>query len=106
MKHLTNEDFEDTIAVWVTLVDFYADRCGPCQILGKLMPRLDMRYEDNEQVTIAKVDTETQKYLAGIHNITALPTVIIYKDGQEIQRIKGLLPPQAYADAIEAAIKA
>ena len=80
MKHLTNEDFDAIIANGVTLVDFYADRCGPCQMLGKLMPRLEMRYEDNAQVTIAKVDTETQKYLAGIHNISALPTVIIYKD--------------------------
>lgn len=104
MKHLTNEDFDEHIAQWVTLVDFYADRCGPCKILGKLMPRLEMRYEENEHVSIAKVDTETQKYLAGIHNITALPTAIVYKDWVEIQRIKGLLPPQAYADAIDAAV--
>ena len=104
MKHLTNEDFESTIANWVTLVDFFADRCGPCKILSKLMPRLELRYEDNNLVTIAKVDTESQKYLAGIHNIRSLPTVIIYKNGVEQQRIVWLLPPQAYADAIDSAL--
>ena len=67
------------------------------------MPRLEMRYD--WRASIATVDTTVQKYLAGIHNIRSLPTVIVFKNWVEVQRIVWLLPPQAYADAIDEALK-
>ncbi|USN54922.1 MAG: hypothetical protein H6765_10830 [Candidatus Peribacteria bacterium] len=45
MKYLNEQDFVSTISSGVTLVDFYADWCAPCQILGKLMPHLAQKYE-------------------------------------------------------------
>ena len=45
MLHLTDTTFNDNTKTGVILVDFYADRCGPCQMLGKLMPHLANKYE-------------------------------------------------------------
>jgi len=99
MLHLTAEDFDTTIASWVVMVDFYADWCGPCQILGKLMPHLANKYE--WRAVVAKVDTDTQKYLAWTYNIMSLPTVIVFKDGQEVEKMKWLLPPETYSEVLD-----
>ena len=99
MLHLTQETFQETISSWVVMIDFYADRCWPCQILGKLMPHLAKKYDG--KAIVAKVDTEVQKYLAGTHNIFSLPTVLVFKDWVEVERIKGLLPPEKYSELLD-----
>ena len=45
LRELTTDNFNETIASGVTLVDFYSPSCGPCQILGKLMPHLAKKYD-------------------------------------------------------------
>jgi thioredoxin 1 len=62
LKELTQQDFGVETAQGVVLVDFYAGRCTPCQILGKLMPHLAEKYEG--QAVVAKVDTQSQAALA------------------------------------------
>lgn len=99
MIHLTQEDFETTIAQGVTMVDFFADWCGPCQILGKLMPHLAGKYE--WKATVAKVNTDEQTYLSGTYGIRSLPTVVVFKDGTEVERMVWLLPPEAYSEVLE-----
>lgn len=102
MLHLTEHNFEETINQGITLVDFYADRCGPCQILGKLMPHLAKKYD--WQATIAKVNTEQEFTLTQKYGVTSLPTVILFKDGQEVQRVRGLLPPEKYSEILDTRI--
>ncbi len=99
MLHLTQADFDQTIASWVVMVDFFADWCGPCQILGKLMPHLSTKYE--WRAIVAKVNTDEQKYLAWTYNIMSLPTVIVFKDGVEVEKMKWLLPPEVYSEVLD-----
>lgn len=99
LKYLTNKDFDTTITSWVVMVDFFAEWCGPCKILAKLMPHLAKKFEG--RATIAKVNTDEQQFLAGTYGITWLPTVILFKDGKEVERMRGLQPPEAYVEAIE-----
>ncbi len=99
MEHLTQENFDTDISQWVVMVDFYADWCWPCQILGKLMPHLAKKYDWKAKVV--KVNTEEQKYLSSIHNIFSLPTVLVFKNGKEVERMKGLLPPEQYSEVLD-----
>lgn len=99
MIHLTQENFDATISKGITMVDFFADWCGPCQILGKLMPHLSTKYEWQAQVV--KVNTDEQTYLSWTYGIRSLPTVVIFKDGQEVERMVWLLPPKAYSEVLD-----
>ncbi len=99
MLYLTDTDFNQQTTSWVVLVDFYADWCGPCQVLGKLMPHLSDKY--TWKATIAKVNTDTEFMTTQRFGITALPTVIILKDGVEVERLRGLHQPEVYSEAID-----
>lgn len=71
------------------LVDFYADWCGPCQMMAKILTQVsaDMK----EEIKVAKVDTERYPELASQHKIQALPTLVLFKGGQPVDRIEGVL---------------
>ena len=71
------------------LVDFYADWCGPCQMMAKILKQVSSQMKD--EVKIAKVDTEKYPELASKHKIHALPTLVLFKDGQPVDRIEGVL---------------
>jgi thioredoxin 1 len=86
MLHLTETDFDEQTKSGVVLIDFYADRCGPCQILGKLMPHLANKYTD--KAIVAKVNTDTQFAITLRFGVSALPTVIVLKDGVEVERLR------------------
>lgn len=104
MLYLTQETFDTQIATWVTLVDFFASWCGPCKVLDTLVTRLNEKEKYNGKATIAKVDTEEQRYLAWSQNIRALPTIIIYKDGKIHEKIIWLQEPEVYLNALDSAI--
>lgn len=99
MKYLNEQDFVSTISSGVTLVDFYADWCAPCQILGKLMPHLAQKYEWH--AVVAKVNTDIEFTLTQRYGITGLPTVVVFKDGQEVERLRGLQPPENYSSVLD-----
>ena len=71
------------------LVDFYADWCGPCQMMAKILVQVgaDMKGE----VQVVKIDTEKYPQIASDHSIHALPTLVLFKDGKAIDRIEGVL---------------
>lgn len=71
------------------LVDFYADWCGPCQMMAKILTQVsaDMK----EEIKVAKIDTERYPELASQHKIHALPTLVLFKGGQPVDRIEGVL---------------
>ena len=71
----------------------------PCKVLAKLMPHLAEKFDG--QATVAKVNTDEQRYLAWVHGITGLPTVIVFKDGKEVERLRGLQPPEVYVETLE-----
>jgi thioredoxin 1 len=99
MLHLTDTTFTENTKSGVVLVDFYADRCGPCQMLGKLMPHLSTKYEGIAQ--IAKVNTDTEFMTTQKYWISALPTVIVLKDWVEVERLRGLHEPEVYSQVID-----
>jgi thioredoxin len=71
------------------LVDFYADWCGPCQMMVPILEQVNTQLQN--QLRIVKIDTEKYQALASQYQINALPTLVLFKQGQPIQRIEGVV---------------
>jgi thioredoxin len=71
------------------LVDFYATWCGPCQMMVPILEQVGARLKDALQVV--KIDTEKYPQLASQYQIHALPTLVLFKSGQPVERIEGAL---------------
>ena len=80
------------------LVDFYATWCGPCQMMSKILEQVNI--ELNGQVRIMKIDTDKYPQIASNHQIQALLTLVLFKGGQSVDRLEGVLPAEQLIDRI------
>lgn len=87
-KHLSDENFSTEIQNGVTLVDFYADWCGPCRMLTPVLE--DVAKQVAGKATIAKLDIDSAQNVASQFQITSVPTMILFKNGKEVNRLIGL----------------
>jgi thioredoxin len=71
------------------LVDFYADWCGPCQMMGPILEQVNAQMQNN--LRVVKIDTEKYPALASQYEINALPTLVLFKQGQPVERIEGVM---------------
>ena len=102
IKYLNDENFENTVAKGVTLVDFYADWCGPCRMIAPIIEEL--ANEMHHQANIAKVDIENSQRVAGSLQVTSIPTLILFKDGHEIKRIVGIRDKDTLKGLVQSAL--
>ncbi len=97
---LTTDAFEAAVTQpGITLVDFWADWCGPCK---QFAPVYDAASEQHSDVTFAKVDTEAEQALAGAAGITSIPTLMAFRDGVLVFSQPGALPAPALEQVITA----
>ena len=106
VQHITQADFEHAVLKSQTpmVVDFYADWCGPCRMVGPVMETLSQEYTG--RVSFAKVDTDANQSLAMRYNIMSIPTVMIFKGGRIVDKIVGAMQGDAYRRKINAALGA
>jgi len=88
MLYLNDDNFQQEVSTGVTLVDFYADWCGPCRMMEPVIEELSTEMEGKAK--IAKLDIETSQKTTSNFNVTSIPTIILFKDGQEVERIVGV----------------
>ena len=100
MIHFTKDGLDKALAQkGLLMVDFWADWCGPCKMLAPLIESLDKEYEG--RVTVGKVNVDDEQELAIRYGVMSIPTVIFFKDGQEIDRKVGVMPEAIYDGLIQ-----
>ena len=95
---LKNKDFDAAIQSGIALVDFYADWCGPCKMMS---PIVDEIADERTDVTVAKVNVDESSELASRFGVVSIPTLIIFKNGKESNRIIGARPKAAILAELE-----
>lgn len=106
LQHLNEESFrQELVSNHLMVVDFWATWCGPCRMLGPVIEQLAEEYEE-QNVVIGKVDVDENPALAQQYGVMSIPTVIFFKDGEEVERKVGVSDFETYADWIDNEIEA
>ena len=103
-KKVTEESFEsDVINSQIpTIVDFLAEWCGPCRMVGPIIDELSKDFEGKD--VIGKIDVDANQEFAAKYGVRNIPTVLLFKDGELVSRQVGVAPKKTYEDAINAAL--
>ncbi|WP_270504657.1 thioredoxin [Paraclostridium sordellii] len=100
---IETEEFKNEVenAIETTIVDFFATWCGPCKMLSPVFEEID---QNVEEAKFLKVDIDKSLDLARRFEVTTVPTVIVFKDGKEADRLVGFIPKQKLEEMVKAHI--
>ncbi|NMB01654.1 MAG: thioredoxin [Firmicutes bacterium] len=98
---VTDQDFQSKILdhKGVSFVDFWAGWCAPCRMLAPIIDELATDYAG--RVQIAKLDVDANQNSARQYGVMSIPTMIIFKDGEEVDRLVGVMPKAAIAEKLD-----
>ena len=99
--HVTDQTFQQEVleSDLPVMLDLWAEWCGPCRMIAPILEQLAKEY--NGKIKIAKLDVDSNQMVAAQLGIRGIPTLVIFKDGQEIKRQVGAGPKQIYVRMIE-----
>jgi thioredoxin len=115
VEHLTKETFIEKVFDFTTekewkykgdkpaLIDFWAEWCGPCKMVGPVIEELDKDYQG--KVNFYKVNTELEQELAGIFGIRSIPSLLFIPMDEKPQMAAGALPKESFVSAISEVLK-
>lgn len=99
--HVTDETFEDQVlgAELPVLVDFWAPWCGPCRMVAPVVEELARAYDG--RAVVAKINTDENPHTPTRYQIMGIPTLILFRDGQEVDRVVGFAPRKALEERLQ-----
>ncbi|MCS6838959.1 MAG: thioredoxin [Bdellovibrionaceae bacterium] len=95
---VTDRDFQQKVGSGLVLVDFWAEWCGPCRAIAPKLEELAQEYEG--QVTILKLNVDDNPETPARYHIRAIPTLILFKNGQPIDQVMGNVPKEQLQNMI------
>ena len=103
VTEITDADFEAEVlqSTQPVLIDFWAPWCGPCRMVAPMVEELAA--ENAGSIKVAKVNVDDSPNAAARFNVSSIPTLMIFKDGEVVGRLVGAQPKQRLQDAIDEA---
>ncbi len=101
---INQKEFENTVlgADQPVVVDFWAPWCSPCRMIAPILEKLAGEY--GERIQVIKINTDENQELAMQHNVRGIPTLLFFRDGQEVGRVVGMAPESQIKQRIEIAL--
>jgi len=93
IKHLEKENFNEVVASGIWIVDFYAEWCGPCKMLGPVLETID--------ANILKVNVDQHEKLAQEYGVMSIPTICFFKDGNLENKVVGFRNKEEIEDILK-----
>ena len=97
--HLTKDGFDKAISSGTAMVDFWASWCGPCKMAAPIIESVAGEYEG--KALVGKVNTDDEQELAVRYEVMSIPTVIFFKNGNEVERKVGVMPGDSYKAVLD-----
>ncbi len=101
---ITDQNFEELVlnSNKPALVDFWAEWCGPCRMIGPVVEELAQEYEG--KAIIGKVNVDNNSEISAKYGIRNIPTILFFKDGKEVDKQVGVVPKDTLAEKIDSLI--
>ena len=100
LQHLKQSEFDAAVeAAPLALVDFWADWCGPCKMVGPFIEKIAADYDG--RVLVGKVNVDEEPELAQRFGVMSIPTLVFLKNGREFDRKVGVMPMEAFTAVLE-----
>ena len=98
---ITDANFEEKVlkSDKPVLVDFWAEWCGPCRMVGPIIEEVSNEYED--KAVVAKLDVDSNQEFAAKYGVRNIPTVLFFKGGELVDRKVGVAPKENYTETLD-----
>ncbi len=99
--NVSESDFQQQVldAPHPVLVDFWAEWCGPCRMIAPVLE--EIAAEKAGALSVAKINVDENQDLSGRHGVFSIPTLILFKGGQEVERLVGAMPKARLLEKLE-----
>lgn len=99
VNNINSENFNNEISNGLSIVDFFAEWCGPCKMLGPVFEELSNEMKDS--VKFYKLDVDQSIDKAYEYKVSTVPSMIIFKDGKMIEKLVGFMPKDQIKEKLE-----
>ncbi|WEG13942.1 thioredoxin [Pullulanibacillus sp. KACC 23026] len=99
IEHVTDENFANKTSEGLVVADFWAPWCGPCKMIAPVLEEIDSELSD--KVKIVKLNTDENQQVTGQYGVMSIPTLIVFKDGEIVDKVVGFQPKEALVERLQ-----